>query len=176
MHHLRPLIGGFLVVCLASGCRTATRMIEEPRVDLELSGGNRGYLVGNLPPASEPQKTMRQMVETEIEMPPLSRPAPAALPAVAVSEEEEEVEAGQGQPQTFDTYVVQKGETLWSIAANPNVYGDATKWRKLFSANRDVLKSPDRLRVGMTLRVPRQGGSTREPAGEAQEGTTTFQK
>ena len=173
MRDVRDVIGGLVVLCVASGCRTATRIIEEPRVDLELSGGNRGYLVGNLPPASEPQKTMRQMVETEIEMPPLSRSAPAALPAVAVSEEE--IESGQDQPQTFDTYVVQKGETLWSIAANPNVYGDATEWRKLFSANREVLNSPDQLRAGMTLRVPRQGGSTREPTGEAQ-GTTTSTK
>ena len=53
---------------------------------------------------------------------------------------------------------MKEGDTLWSIAANPQVYGDATKWRRLAEANRDVLKSPDRLRAGLSLRIPRHGG------------------
>ena len=51
--------------------------------------------------------------------------------------------------------MVQKGDTLWSIPAKPEMYGKATHWRRLFDANRDLLKSPDRLKVGMTLQVPR---------------------
>ncbi|MBI4342382.1 MAG: LysM peptidoglycan-binding domain-containing protein [Candidatus Omnitrophica bacterium] len=72
--------------------------------------------------------------------------------------------APSGAPSHYDTYVVQKGDSLWSIAANPEIYGKASKWRRIFDANRDLLKSPDRVRAGMTLKIPRgeseDGGST----------------
>ena len=78
---------GVVSVVLVAGCRTATRIIEEPRADLELVGaGNRGYLVGTPPPPAERRKTTRQMIETEIEVPPLGigRPQP---PETAAAEE-----------------------------------------------------------------------------------------
>lgn len=52
------------------------------------------------------------------------------------------------------TYTVRPGDTLSSIAAQ--VYGDATLWRGIFEANRDQLTSPEALRAGMTLRIPRR--------------------
>ena len=56
----------------------------------------------------------------------------------------------------YDTYIVQKSDTsLWSIAAKPDIYGKATKWRRIFDANRSLLKSPERLRAGMVLKIPR---------------------
>lgn len=185
MHTVGRLMGGLVVVCVASGCRTATRVVEEPRVDLEVSGGNRGYLVGKPPTVSASRKTTRQMVETEIEVPALSRSGPigggTAQPGktssvgpapVAPSEGRHVTEEGRepdlGQPETFQTYVVKKGDTLWSIAADPKVFGDATKWRQLFAANRETLKSPDRLRAGMMLRVPRRSGSAK-PSGTGKE-------
>ena len=68
---------GALSVMLAAGCRTAARMIEEPRVDLEMpEGGNRGFLVGTPPPPAEGRKTTRQMIETELEVPPFGRAQP----------------------------------------------------------------------------------------------------
>jgi hypothetical protein len=61
------------VVVALAGCRTGTQITAFPRVDLDLSGGNRGYLVGTPPP--EPQlKTTRQMVETTIELPSFYKP------------------------------------------------------------------------------------------------------
>ena len=72
-------------------------------------------------------------------------------------------------------YIVQSGDTLWSIAANPHVFGDATKWRKLFSANQDIMKSPDAIRAGMTLRVPRGAASRSEPSEES-SGATIYTK
>ncbi len=62
------------------GCRTGTRLTEMPRVDLELSGGNRGYLVGT-PPTEAELKTTRQMVETTIELPSFYKPKPSGKPA-----------------------------------------------------------------------------------------------
>jgi nucleoid-associated protein YgaU len=140
----------------AAGCRSATKLSEVPRVDLQLEGGNRGFLVGTAPPAGE-LKTTRQIVESTIEVPSFYRPkltgAGVSLDDVAPPEMAM-AEAAPG-PQVFDVYVVKKGDSLWSIAARPEIYGKATKWRQIFDVNRDLLKSPDRVRPGMTLKIPR---------------------
>lgn len=48
------------------------------------------------------------------------------------------------------TYVVQKGDTLWSIAARH--YGNGQKWRDIMSAN--GMTDPKQLKVGQTLALP----------------------
>jgi hypothetical protein len=159
MHLMRSLVIGVVVIATASGCRAATRVATVPRVDLELTGtGNRGYLVGTPPPPGE-LKTTRQMIETDVEIPSFYRPrrGPAAgLGEIAPPEmESEEAEAAPMPPVRYDTYVVKKGDTLWTIAKKPEIYGKATYWRRLFDANRDILSSPDRLKAGMRLKVPR---------------------
>jgi hypothetical protein len=68
-----------VAIVWVAGCRTATRIADVPRVDLDLAGGNRGYLVGS-PPAEPELKTTRQMVETTIELPSFYRPTPSSRP------------------------------------------------------------------------------------------------
>ena len=166
MHRVRWMVLCAGCAWLVAGCRAATKVVEIPRVDLELTGGNRGYLIGSPPEAGE-LSTTRQMVETTVEVPSPYKPkrlgGPVAPEGVAPSEPETEAAgAPSTAPQRYDSYVVQKGESLWSIAAKPEVYGRATHWRRLFDANRNLLSSPDRLKAGMTLKVPRGG----EDAGE----------
>ena len=62
-------------------------------------------------------------------------------------------------PEEYDTYVVEKGDSLWSIAAQADVYGKATLWRNIYEANRDRLKSPNSIKTGMELRIPRGGSA-----------------
>lgn len=50
------------------------------------------------------------------------------------------------------TYVVAKGDSLSKIAKRE--YGDAAKWRKIFEANRDIIKDPDLIYPGQTLKIP----------------------
>ena len=50
------------------------------------------------------------------------------------------------------THTVAKGETLSHIAQH--YYGKASEYQKIFEANRDQLKDPDKIREGMTLRIP----------------------
>ncbi len=159
---------GFAGIALIVGCqaqsRMATRVKDVPRVDLSLEGGNRGYLVGTPPAGNGSGKTTRQMVETDVELPTFYKPKAGAQPGLdqmAPPEiEQEELEAeGAGAkkpPERYETYVVKPGESLWSIAAKPEIYGKATRWRRIFDANRDLLKSPDRLKTGMKLKIPRQ--------------------
>ncbi|MFP4351594.1 MAG: LysM peptidoglycan-binding domain-containing protein [Puniceicoccaceae bacterium] len=49
-------------------------------------------------------------------------------------------------------YVVRPGDTLSSISRT--VLGDSSRWEEVFQANRDLLRSPNDLRVGQELRVP----------------------
>ncbi|RMF73199.1 MAG: LysM peptidoglycan-binding domain-containing protein [Planctomycetota bacterium] len=50
------------------------------------------------------------------------------------------------------TYVVEEGDTLIRIARN--VLKDGDRWREIYELNRDQLDSPDRIRVGMVLKLP----------------------
>lgn len=176
--------GVSLILMTAAGCRSATQVVRVPRVDLE-RGGNQGFLMGT-PPPSEPQKTTREMVETTVEVPSWYKPTQGrvgigptgqvelgevAPPEVDLSEEgrlEMTPVPSESDMASSQTYVTKPGDTLWSIAAQSSVFGDATKWRRLYEANRDILKSPDQLRAGMTLRIPRASQETQqttEPAG-----------
>lgn len=172
MRGLARMVVGLACVSCVAGCRAAAKVVEVPRVDLDLAAGNRGYLVGT-PSATADLKTTRQMVEATVEVPSLYKPkrtgAPVSLEGIAPPEREPAageapLVSGTGGD---DTYVVQKGDSLWSIAAKPEVYGKATQWRRLFDANRDLLKSPDHLKAGMTLKIPRGegGGTTYEDEG-----------
>ena len=161
---------GVIGVMMVAGCRTATRVTDVPRVDLELSGGNRGYLVGT-PPEAGNLKTTRQMVETDVEVPSWYKPThvrkPVGIEELGPSQAQIDaiVGAPSGTAKMFDVYVVQKGDSLWTIAAKPEIYGKATRWRRIFDANRDILKSPERVRAGMTLKIPR---------GDEGAGSTTY--
>ncbi len=64
-------------------------------------------------------------------------------------------EFGQNYNTTFTkTYIVKKGDTLWSIAGKKKVYGDPYKWLLLYHANRDQIYDPDIIFPGMVLLVP----------------------
>ena len=157
------MMAGLMGMLVVGGCVHAQAKITQmPRVDLQVSGGNRGYLVGTPPADTGPQKTMRERFGADIEIPSFYKPkhtgAGANLDEMAPPETETDEAAGSEEgttPSHYDTYVVQKGDSLWSIAAKPEIYGKASMWRRIFDANRDVLKSPDRVRPGMTLKIPR---------------------
>ena len=49
-------------------------------------------------------------------------------------------------------YTVKSGDTLSKIANES--YGDANQYTKIFEANRPMLKNPDKIYPGQTLRIP----------------------
>ncbi|MBI3332716.1 MAG: LysM peptidoglycan-binding domain-containing protein [Candidatus Omnitrophica bacterium] len=171
-----------------TGCaRITSQVVEKPRVDQELKG-NRGYLAGSAG-AAPARKQTRQIVQTDIEMPTLrelnpwkvpakeSSPrlasAPAAPPAApspawagspeeapsAPMEEEEVAVPSHAAPAPEATpYTVQRGDTLEKIAAK--VYGDSSQWRRIYKANQDKLKGPNRIYPGQKLVIPPKGQGT----------------
>ena len=50
-------------------------------------------------------------------------------------------------------YTVQRGDTLWTIAAKPSVYGNAFLWPLIWRANLDLIKDPAVLRAGLDLDI-----------------------
>jgi nucleoid-associated protein YgaU len=68
------------------------------------------------------------------------------------------VEAGgntggsSGSQGAGQTYTVQSGDTLSKIAKQ--FYGDANQYMKIFQANSDKLKDPDKIQVGQVLTIP----------------------
>jgi len=62
-----------------------------------------------------------------------------------------------GEPQaegTAEYYTIKSGDTLSAIAKH--YYGDASKYPKLFEANREIIKNPDKIFVGQVIRIPPQ--------------------
>lgn len=63
-----------------------------------------------------------------------------------------DVNAGQAQAQGGQTYTVQSGDTLSKISKQ--FYGDAHEFMRIFYANSDKLKDPDKIQVGQELTIP----------------------
>ena len=174
---------GLTGALLAAGCQAPTRMVTKvvnmPRVDLELEGGNRGYLTGT-PPEGAELKTTREMVETTVEIPSFYKPKPGTAPTgealtgpeASAPAEAAPASAAPESVASVDTYLVRPGDTLSSIAAKPEIYGKASAWHRIFNANRDQLKNPQHLRPGMTLKIPRGAAGKAVSPAAGDEGTT----
>ena len=56
-------------------------------------------------------------------------------------------------PDTADrTYTVRKGDSLSKIAKE--MYGDASRWRMIYEANKDVIKDPDLIYPDQVFTIP----------------------
>jgi nucleoid-associated protein YgaU len=87
--------------------------------------------------------------------PPPGIAAPIALaPADDASPADRTAAAAAAPADLF--HVVQPGDTLSGIAAK--YLGSVARYPELFEANRDVLRSPDALQLGMQLRIPQVRG------------------
>jgi nucleoid-associated protein YgaU len=60
--------------------------------------------------------------------------------------------SGQTQAQGGQTYTVKSGDTLSKISKQ--YYGNANEYMRIFYANRDKLRDPDKIQVGQQLTIP----------------------
>lgn len=77
-----------------------------------------------------------------------AEPEPATPEPVTESEETAKSPA-EGEPRT---YTVQSGDSLWKIAEA--MYGNGSKYMKIFEANSDLLENPDKIFPGQELKIP----------------------
>jgi len=157
-----------MVISLA-GCSVNTKMVTRERVDQDLSNssGNRGYLMGTAPAAGD-RKTTREYIEVQVEVPSIEKenrvPKRSTGTSAPATNYETSVEAGTAVEEIdvvveeeFVNYKVQKNDTLQKISMKH--FGTTKKWKKIFNANTDILRSPDKLRPGMTIRIPMEGSA-----------------
>lgn len=78
---------------------------------------------------------------------------PAPRPERSVTRKASREEAVPADPLTTTTYTVVSGDNL--SAVSEKVYGTPHRWKEIYEANRDRLDSPDWVKVGMELRIPR---------------------
>lgn len=80
---------------------------------------------------------------------------PAAEPAAEPESQPAPAEAAEGAPSETvggRTYTVQPGDTLWKIATE--MYGNGSKYMKIFEANTPMLENPDKIFPGQELVIP----------------------
>ena len=84
---------------------------------------------------TQPEETARKQQVATAPTKPAPKPLPKTVPTTS--------------------YNVNEGETLWTISAQPQVYGDGLLWPLLYQANRDQIKDPRQIFPGQTLSIRR---------------------
>ena len=166
MRRFLVLIG----ILFLNGCLVRTYTLEKPRVDRDFEG-NQGYLMGT-PKAGQTSKNprldeKRRISVMEVELGPKSSQeitvSPRTSEVSSTSVIQEEIDrvkepavvkktATPVKATKYESYTVQKGDTLQKISQN--FYGTTKKWYSIYQENKDVLKSPDKIYPGLTIRIP----------------------
>ncbi|MFH0827687.1 MAG: LysM peptidoglycan-binding domain-containing protein [Candidatus Omnitrophota bacterium] len=158
-------LGAILLLSVFSttGCAVRTYSVYKERSDLDLNSGNRGFLAGESNEPAEVAKTTRESKVIEVEVFPLikslrrSRMKPAGKEAVNAenaggAEGESQHQVVSGEASDAREYKVQPNDTLQKISQM--FYGTMHKWNKIYEANKDRLKGPDKIKPGQLLRIP----------------------
>jgi uncharacterized protein YidB (DUF937 family) len=104
-------------------------------------------ILGSLGAAAAAGIAAKVLRKEEDEKPSAAKtPSPSVSVAVGGASESAAARAGT------TIYTVVSGDTLSKIAKH--YYGDANQWPRIFEANRDTLKNPDRIFPGQKLRIP----------------------
>lgn len=53
---------------------------------------------------------------------------------------------------TYRRHAIAKGDTLYSLAQK--YYGNRSRWKDIYNANKDVMRSADDYKIGMVLKIP----------------------
>lgn len=113
-------------------------------VEVELDPGAAPPTVAAKPPAPE-----ESPAPVALSL-PAGRVAPRT-PVAAPTSVDAEPPVTVGLP-AGRVHVVAAGETLGTIARK--VYGSSRHWKTILDANKDVMATPEKMRVGMRLRLP----------------------
>jgi nucleoid-associated protein YgaU len=162
-----------LVLSLAvSGCIVRTYKQVREREDQAIAG-NRGYLQGTPPPAEKASPKTRETVVVEVELkspikfevgkpkeikPVEDKTIPgnkgyiSGGPGAATEETLSSEEIMESQIAT--QYTIKKDDTLQKISKQ--FYGTVKKWNRIYQANKDKIKDPNRIKPGVVLNIPKE--------------------
>jgi nucleoid-associated protein YgaU len=152
------------VVFILSGCVARTYPLTRDRIDQDMAAGNRGFIMGKHSGEEIAKKDTRTVRVFEIEIGPSYKAKNKGVSAetsrtVITNAEYTPEEASVSEPAlssgNFQKYTVGKNDTLQKISQK--FYGTTKKWMKIYEANRDVLKAPDRVYPGQVLNIPEEG-------------------
>ncbi|NQV04749.1 MAG: LysM peptidoglycan-binding domain-containing protein [Candidatus Omnitrophica bacterium] len=130
--------------------------IDKQETKVRAIKGNRGYLVGKKA-AGEKVGPVKKKKGTKILKPRESYTKSQIVYQKPLGSGSTVKKEGTGKKTTKEqkgamVYVVKKGDTLQKISSE--LYGTTKKWKKIFDANKDTLKDPDKIRVGQKLVIP----------------------
>ena len=140
-------------------------LVSSPEVKKQISQVSRGEASGpNRPRAIQKPALSPDETTGPVEPPPIRKPplivdhSPGGDPKpVAGAPHNNPLDGLLGgkkpsAPARPDTYVVQPGDTLTTIAAR--FYGSRAKWRDIRDANRTTISSDGRVNAGQTIKLP----------------------
>jgi len=163
----------------SAGVSARSYLADQERVDQDMSddGNNYGYIYGDPSPEdrSEYKKTRQVYVveftkeadekvgdvivlparERPVSLPPVDRRRRDPDPEQLVIPDFDDAMIDE-DPVVMETnyvdYTVQKNDTLQKISKKH--YDTYRRWQEIFEANTDVMADPNKLKPGMTLRIP----------------------
>lgn len=172
-----------LLVVLIAGCGTRVRAYKKKveRVDQEIKG-NQGYLFGTPPPLDRSDvPTTRTTLVVEFEQPGPGDPQEVDQ---AVAEMEQSINQTRQRIKTYKTppppaaprapsraidvrapipkqevtgyteYTIEKNDTLQKISKK--FYDTYRKWPKIYEANKNVIKDPNKVKPGTVILIPQE--------------------
>ncbi len=166
-------------VLMSSGCLVRTYQVTKERIDQDLNAGNRGYLTGQVPAKEiqQDRKTTRSNRVVEIELRPLIKfekksrtKTPAGLSQSGIEQgittgseslPSQDLAESRGfkdgvsttSVELLEEYTVQKNDTLQKISQK--FYGTTKKWIKIYDANKDTMKGPNKIYPGQIINIPK---------------------
>ncbi len=160
------------MVFVFSGCVVRSYSVQKPRADLDLDSGNRGFLAGKTDAPATVAKTTRETKVVEIEVFPLTKSVRREKSPAKVKPLPQSEEASSSQSEDFfatavvaapaQEYKVQENDTLQKISQK--FYGTMHKWNKIYEANKDRLRGPDKIKPGQILKIPADSKTQPAPA------------
>ena len=91
-------------------------------------------------------------IETAKKLQRLSKKQVALYPKEHIKTKKIKQSYSKKQPARY--YMVKKGDTLHSIAGNPDIYGDRSKWKLIYDANKERVPQIKLLNPGQILIIP----------------------
>ncbi|MFH1504748.1 MAG: LysM peptidoglycan-binding domain-containing protein [Candidatus Omnitrophota bacterium] len=166
----------FISIIFLGGCLTTrSYTVEQPRVDRE-ADGNQGFLAGT--PKTEAKKSRLgdtrkfSVIEVEfgaykdeveqkeadftINKKPAFKKEIFNEEVIIDNDDESEITVVKAKKILSQegpiTYIVQKNDTLQKVSQK--FYKTTKKWQKIYEANKNTIKNPDKLYPGVEITIP----------------------